>query len=251
MTETEDSKSERRGHPVRVGDLARAAGTTVRTLHHYEEVGLLEPTRDPASGHRLYSKRDIQRLQKVQLLRGLGLSLTDIAAMLDGSGIPFGRIIRLHRARLEDRKAEIGSLLLRLDAVEARLGKGGRVATDELFSLMEAITMFEKHYTPEQLDELRKRREALGDDRIRQGQQDWTDLIAQVRSAVEEGTPPDSDQGRELAARWQSLIEQFTGGNSGIRDSLQKAYAAEPGSWDQFGIDKPMREWIGRASKGS
>ena len=235
---------------MRVGDLARTAGTTVRTLHHYEQVGLLAPTRDP-SGHRLYTKRDVRRLGKIKLLRGLGLSLSDIATIIDGSGMSLVRIIRLHKARLEAQKIELGSLLLRLDAVESRLGRGDRVGTDELFSLMEAMTMFEKHYTPEQLDELRKRRETLGQEAVRQGQKDWEDLIAQVRSAVEEETPPESDRGRALAARWSNLIEQFTGGDSGIRESLQKAYAAEPQSWEQVGIDPSMPEWIGRAAKGA
>ena len=170
--------------------------------------------------------------------------------MIDGSGMSLLEIIRLHKTRIEEQMVELGSLLGRLGAVESRMGNGRRVDTDELFSLMEAMTMFEKHYTPEQLDELRKRRETLGDDAVRQGQRDWEDLITQVRTAVEEGTPPESDRGRALAERWSNLIEEFTGGDAGVRDSLQKAYAAEPQSWEQFGIDPSMREWIGRAAKG-
>ena len=251
MTTTENSKPEANGRLLRVGDLARAAGTTVRTLHHYEHMGLLCPSRDLTSDHRLYTKSDVQRLQRIQLLRGLGLPLADIAVMIDGSGMSLLGIIRLHKTRIEEQMVELGSLLGRLDAVESRLGEGDRVDTDELFSLMEAMTMFEKHYTPEQLEQLQKRREALGDNAVRQGQKDWEDLITQVRSAVEEGTPPESDRGRALAERWSNLIEQFTGGDAGIRDSLQEAYAAEPQSWEQFGIYPSMREWIGQAAKGS
>ena len=70
MTTTENSKPESNGRLLRVGDLARAAGTTVRTLHHYEHMGLLCPSRDQTSDHRLYTKSDVQRLQRIQLLRG-------------------------------------------------------------------------------------------------------------------------------------------------------------------------------------
>src|SRR3990167_6381584 len=78
---------------LKVGDLARRTGLTVRTLHHYDEIGLLKPSGRSESGYRLYSRADVARLHGIQALRHLGLPLADIAAMLDGSGTPPGLII--------------------------------------------------------------------------------------------------------------------------------------------------------------
>ena len=57
---------------LKVGDLARRTGLTVRTLHHYDEIGLLKPSLHTESGHRLYTGRDVARLQQVLSLRQLG-----------------------------------------------------------------------------------------------------------------------------------------------------------------------------------
>ena len=72
---------------LRVGELARRAGLTVRTLHHYDEIGLLQPSGRSASGYRLYSQADVQRLHAIQTLRHLGLALADIAGLLADGGV--------------------------------------------------------------------------------------------------------------------------------------------------------------------
>jgi len=66
-----------------VGEVARAAGVTVRALHHYEEIGLLVPSARTISGYRLYGQADLERLQQILFYRELGFSLASIAALLD------------------------------------------------------------------------------------------------------------------------------------------------------------------------
>ena len=67
-----------------VQQVARAAGTTSRTLRHYDDIGLLPPARVGANGYRYYDDDDLVRLQRILLLRDLGLALTTIAEVLDG-----------------------------------------------------------------------------------------------------------------------------------------------------------------------
>jgi DNA-binding transcriptional MerR regulator len=69
---------------LKVGELARSSGLTVRTLHHYDEIGLLKPSVRKEAGYRLYSVDDVGRLHAIQALRHLGLPLADIGALLDG-----------------------------------------------------------------------------------------------------------------------------------------------------------------------
>jgi len=83
---------------------------------------------------------------------------------------------------------------------------------------------------------------------MRKGQQDWQDLIREVQDAKTSGVAPDSPWGRELAARWQALIEASTGGDPGIRNSLATAYRSQPGAMESFGTDPGIQEWIGAAS---
>ena len=71
---------------LKVGELAQRTGLTVRTLHHYDEIGLLRPSVHTESGHRLYTERDVARLQQVLSLRQLGFALEEIALCLDRPG---------------------------------------------------------------------------------------------------------------------------------------------------------------------
>jgi len=70
----------------KVGDLSGATGLTVRTLHHFDEIGLLRPSERSPAGHRLYTAHDVRRLYHVLALRQLGLSLADIGGSLAGGG---------------------------------------------------------------------------------------------------------------------------------------------------------------------
>ena len=70
---------------LKVGELARRTGLTVRTLHHYDEIGLLRPSLHTEAGYRLYTPRDVARLQQVLSLRALGFSLEETRACLDGA----------------------------------------------------------------------------------------------------------------------------------------------------------------------
>src|SRR5258707_15009383 len=85
---------------LKVGELAKRTGLTIRTLHHYDEIGLLQPSLHTESGHRLYTADDVARLQQVLSLRQLGFSLEEVRACLDRSDFSPLEVIRLHVARL-------------------------------------------------------------------------------------------------------------------------------------------------------
>src|SRR5437868_7723584 len=87
---------------LKVGELARRTGLTIRTLHHYDEIGLLKPSLHTESGHRLYTAGDIARLQQVISLRQLGFSLEEVQGCLNRPEFAPLEVIRLHVARLRE-----------------------------------------------------------------------------------------------------------------------------------------------------
>jgi len=72
--------------PLTVGELARRCGLTVRTLHHYDAIGLLKPSLRSDAGYRLYDRDSVERLHRIQAPRQLGLPLADIGTVLSGPG---------------------------------------------------------------------------------------------------------------------------------------------------------------------
>ena len=87
---------------LKVGELAKRTGLTVRTLHHYDTIDLLKPSLHTGSGYRLYTEADIARLQQVLSLRQLGFSLEEVKECLDQPGFSPLEIIGLHLVRLRE-----------------------------------------------------------------------------------------------------------------------------------------------------
>jgi MerR family transcriptional regulator, thiopeptide resistance regulator len=209
---------------LKVGELARRTGLTVRALHHYDEIGLLKPSLHTESGHRLYTASDIGRLQQILSLRHLGFSLEEVRGCLDRPDFSPLEVIELHIARLRKQIALEETLCEQLDAVAGQLRAAGNVSADVFLKTIEEMTMIESYYTPDQMEYLKQRKEQVGDDRIQQVQQEWPELIAEVRAEMQKGTAPTAPEILALAKRWQGLINEFTGGDAGIERSVGRLW---------------------------
>lgn len=98
-----------------VGQVSSRLGVTVRTLHHYDEIGLVRPSERSASGYRLYTPEDLTRLQHVVVYRRLGFSLEEIADLLDADPAGVETHLRRQREAVSTRLDEMHSLITAID----------------------------------------------------------------------------------------------------------------------------------------
>src|SRR5215470_17480719 len=157
---------------LKVGELAARTGLTVRTLHHYDEIGLLKPSLHTEGGYRLYTAADVARLQQVLSLRQLGFALEEIRDCLDRPGFAPLEVIRLHVTRLREQIELQQKLCERLEALAEHFRTAEEVSADVFLYTIEVMTMIENYYTPEQMESFRKRCEeaaASGQDIAQQG----------------------------------------------------------------------------------
>jgi DNA-binding transcriptional MerR regulator len=237
---------------LKVGELAGRTGLTVRTLHHYDEIGLLKPSLHSEAGYRLYTAADVARLQQVLSLRQLGFSLEEVRECLDRPGFGPLEVVRLHVARLREQIELQRKLCERLEALAEHFRKAEEVSAEEFLYTIEVMTMFEKYYTPEQLKCFEERRQAGGpemEEAAQKGPQMWADLFADVDAALDAGVPPEDPQAQELAKRWLALVTLVTGGDPGIYNSMRRMYENED---NVMGTDtkalKPKMEYIMKAA---
>jgi DNA-binding transcriptional MerR regulator len=232
----------------KVGELAKQTGLTVRTLHHYDQIGLLSPSHRTAAGHRLYVEDDVARLQQVASLRNLGFPLEEIRDVLNEKRMSPLQVVQLHADRLREQVRSQQRLVERLDALAQGLRTAETVSADQLIQTIEEITMFEKYYTQEQMDSLAQRREQVGEAHIKEVEAEWPRLMDEVRAEMERGTDPCDPRVQEMARRWKGLIAEFTGGNEGVRQSLGNLYQNESTvhGMDVAGM-RPLMEYVGRA----
>jgi DNA-binding transcriptional MerR regulator len=233
---------------LKIGELAAATGLSVRTLHHYDEIGLLSPSDRTDSNHRVYTRDDLARLQNIIYLKQLGLSLDDIRTYIDGADRDRSlEILDSRIARFEKDLSEMKDTLAHLRASRETLAQGRGLATNDIVqNLREAVT-FEKYYSPEQLAELKKRADTMGPEKMQKASADWAALIAKVKDAVAVKMDPKSSEARALADEWHGLIQAFSGGNQAVEQNASKMYSENPDMATRYGMDKEIFLFIKNA----
>jgi MerR family transcriptional regulator, thiopeptide resistance regulator len=239
---------------LKVGELARRTRLTIRTLHHYDEIGLLRPSLHTESGHRLYTAGDVARLQQVLSLRWLGFSLEEIRDCLDRPGFSPLEVIRLHVARLREQIESQRRLCERLEA----FASAGEVSTEDLLQTIEVMSMIESYYTPEQLESFRKRSAeaaAAGVNLAQQAQQGtaaWQELLAQYKLEMDSGTDPADPKVQALEKRRQALVNAFSGGDRAIEENLKRMWMEQGDKLcAQFAIDPKVMAYLGKAAEAA
>ena len=230
----------------RASEFAALTGVTVRTLHHYDRAGLLRPTRRTAAGYRLYGARELARLQQILTLKFVGLPLEEIKGLLDSRALDLAETLRLQRGALTEKRRQLDMALRAVTEAERVATRGCGPDWDAFRKIVETITMqhdtewMKKYYTEEQLADLARRGTP---EVLERGQRDWQQLITEVQAAAAEGLDPAGERAQLLAARWDGLVEQFTGGDPGIRESLTRLYA-DQANWPQT-FQKPYGDDVG------
>ena len=240
---------------LKVGELARRTGLTVRALHHYDEIGLLRPSLYTESGHRLYTSRDVARLQQVLSLRQLGFSLEEIRDCLNRPDFSPVELIERHLARVREQVELQRKLCERLEAIAAGLRTAGEASAEEFLQTIEVMTMIESYYTPEQMESFRKRSAeaaAAGVDLTQQGTAAWQELLAQLKVEMDSGTDPADPKVQALEKRRQALVNAFSGGDKAIEENLKRMWMEQGDKLcAQFGIDPKLMAYLGKAAEAA
>ena len=217
----------------RVGEFAELSGVSVRTLHHYDQIGLLRPSGYSEGGHRLYSGRELLCLQQILTLRYLGFALDQIRALLSRTDFDLVASLRIQRGALRDRISEFEHIEESLsELLEHRLQTGQwdwelvrRASSTVQDGLAQKGDQMEAYYTPEQLKQFEElRREIPEEERLRI-EREWSDLLAEVRENRE--LDPASPEARALADRWDRLTEETRRGfqsKPGLVEAIAKNY---------------------------
>jgi MerR family transcriptional regulator, thiopeptide resistance regulator len=203
----------------RVGELATAAGLTVRTLHHFDEIGLVRPAARSPAGHRRYTEADVRRLYRVLALRQLGVPLAEIGEALDGGVDDVEQAVRAQLGQVDAHLVRLRGLRRRLHALLRAREEAGEPTIDQLLETMEAM-MAASYFTPDQLARLRARHREAGDAGFARWQARWAELAADVQSHVDAGVDPADPAAQETARQWAALMDRMAGGDRSIVSAM-------------------------------
>jgi MerR family transcriptional regulator, thiopeptide resistance regulator len=231
----------------KVGELAAVTGVTVRTLHHFDEIGLLRPAERSPAGHRRYTASDVQRLYRILALRQVGLSLSEIATSLDSEVDQLGLAVRRQLAQVERQLLVHQQLRQRLMALLDALQHQQEPSIDQLIDTMEAM-MQASSFTPDQLARLKERHRQVGGEGFARWQRQWAQLAEEAEEHLERGTDPADAAVQDLARRWSDLMDDMTEGDRAIRSSMYaKLDGKGPEAATRGIVSAPVWDYLKRA----
>ncbi len=226
-------------------EFAELSGVTVRTLHHYDRLGLLSPSGRTEAGYRLYSDRDLVRLEQILALKFIGFPLKEIRRLLKRDAKDLPAALRRQRTMILEKRRLLDMAVQAIQRAETAAASGELADWEAIQKIIEVIHMQDtmewakKYYSEQALESLAKR--PVSAEVIEQAQRDWAVLIKEVEAAL--GEDPASAKVQALAERWRKLIEAFTGGDRGVQEGLNKLYA-DQANWPST-FKKPYSDEAG------
>lgn len=232
-----------------VGSAASLVGVTVRTLHHWDGLGLVVPSERSAGGYRLYSAGDIARIHRVLIYRELGFPLEGIGELLDR---PATEPLLQQRAQLVERIARLQGMVQAVDRLIEAKDAG------LLLSAEEQVALFGTDWQPSWVTEARER---FGDtDQWAQYAErsatrtadDWAEIAQRVAAldqdlaaAKRRGVTPGSSEGNTLAERHRSSIGEYFECTHAMHVCLGAKYVADPGFTVHYDTLEPgLARWL-------
>jgi DNA-binding transcriptional MerR regulator len=219
-----------------VGAAARLAGVTVRTLHHYDEIGLLSPSGRSEAGYRRYADADLERLQRILFYRELGFGLDEIKDVMTDGGADASAHLRRQHAMLRDRIRRLERMVAAVEkALEART-MGINLTPEERF---EVFGDFDPDEHSAEVEERWGDTEAYRESARRTRgytREDWQRIKAEGQAAIEKvvaamraGKPADSEEAMEGAEMHRLQIDRnFYPCSYQMQVGLAEMYLADP-----------------------
>lgn len=230
-----------------VKKLSDLAGVSVRTLHLYDEIGLLKPRVRSEARYRFYGEAELLRLQQILFYRELDFSLQEIAAILDDPDFNLVVALKAHRVALESKRDRLERLLHTVDSTINKIQNQMALTDDELYDGFprENIEVFREEakakYGSESVDKSERYLKALGKDGFAQLKNESKEITARLLALV--GADPQSPEVQTCIARHYEVIRKFWG-THGQSDPQAEAYA---GLGDLYVSDERFTTFNGKA----
>jgi DNA-binding transcriptional MerR regulator len=214
-------------------EFAKLTKVTVRTLHHYDRLGLLKPQRYTNKGFRLYGAREFARLQQVLTLKFIGFSLKQIKEILNRREFDLAETLKLQRGIIEAQRSRLDMTLEAIARAETVFGQNGDIDWESFNQIIEVINMEQntewtkKYYSEEAQKKIEERKNLWSPELQERVSRDWQQLTSDIEAAIADGVAPKDERAQQLAARWRGLVQEFTGGDSEIQSGLNRMYSDE------------------------
>lgn len=238
-----------------ITELSKKAKVSVRTLHYYDAIKLLQPSMRLPNGYRLYSQDDLARLQQIVALKFFNFSLKQIKHLLSKKG-DWLAMVRAQQALLEQKIVSLQEASAQIDQIIQLWNKQGSIDIQNSLKLIEVYGMTKqlektwagKILNKKELTQLAELIESMPDSEAEQYGKRWHQLVQTVRNHLQED--PRSEVAKKLACEWMSLVNEWYDDKPELKERLWHAFKGgeiPQNEQDELhfpNIDKAMTDWI-------
>ncbi len=218
-----------------VSEVAALANVTVRTLHHYDEIGLVVPSGRTDAGYRLYAAKDLERLQLVMFYRELGFELSKIKALLDSTAFDRKAALRAQHEMLQQQAGRVRRMIAAIDQALAADEKGETMSDEELFEVFgeqQRELQAEAELRWGETDAYKESRRRLAS----YTKQDWQELkdeseaiMLRIAEVYRSGAASDSDEAMDaVEAHRLQMCRRFYEISHQMQVQLGEGYVTDP-----------------------
>lgn len=230
---------------MKVGELAKITGITIRTLHHYHQIGLLIPSHLTESGHRLYGENDLKKLYHILALKDFGFSLEEILDILSVVDASPKALVKLQIQKTESKLRELEKLHGQLLELQNTLIVEQNSTVDKFIEVIQMMQMNSKKYlTKEQIEELRGSFDSIPKDEMEQMEEEWFSFIALLKHCYKTKKPADSTEMRQCIEFWERFNTTILGQNDEIRNAVYQYHSEERDSVLNYGLSPELYNYL-------
>ncbi len=221
---------------LKIGEFAKLASVSVRTLRFYDKKGLLKPSNYSQSKYRFYNIKDLLKLELILALKFIGLSLDEIKKIIESNTDNLEEVLKIQRDAVNKKIEHYRLVGKAIDEAEKSIDKTGGVKWEKIINIIKVIKMkntanwAKQFYTEEQLTKIGTAN--YTPEQAEADAEKWNKLIADVRANMDKD--PSSDVIQELADRWMELINRFTRGDQSILSNLKNVYSNIDSAPEEF-----------------
>lgn len=221
--------------PYRIKQLADIAGVSVRTLHHYDQIGLLVPVRRARNTYREYGEAELLRLQQILLFKEIDVPLVEIRTILDSPGFDITTALREHQALLKLKRERLTRLMETIDITINRIDKKTPMEDKDLYGNFSKEEM-EKYSeeaqkrwgTTDAYKQSVERVKKMGKDGLNRVLKESSEITIQIAECMKGGNSAESPEAQALIAKHYAGLRAFYEPNTQIYRGLAEMYVADP-----------------------
>lgn len=228
---------------IKIGDLATMTGTTVRTLHYYDEIGLLKPVQVTEKGHRLYNMQSITELYKIMSMKDIGFNLDEIKDLIKSKNVNFIDLIEIQLANVQEEIAQKQILFSKLLKLKQKIKDNQNLSSEDFQEMIPYINLSaDKYFTKEQLDELKNRLKSFNPET--DAALEWVDFISKLTYCYKNKFTRTHLIARECVEYWNNLTNKLIGKDKHMKDSIFEFHASQKNTQLRYGLTNELYKYL-------